>query len=159
MVETIVLVGNPNVGKSVIFGRLTGTYAVVSNYPGTTVDISRGAMTLAGRRYEVIDTPGTDALLPSSEDEQVTRDVLMRSRPAAVIQVADAKNLRRALLLTFELIECGVPLILALNMHDEAVSRGIRIDCPRLEHILGIPVVATVGITGEGISELKKRLP
>ena len=159
MVETIVLVGNPNVGKSVIFGRLTGTYAVVSNYPGTTVDISRGAMTLAGRRYEVIDTPGTDALLPSSEDEQVTRDVLMRSRPAAVIQVADAKNLRRALLLTFELIECGVPIILALNMYDEAVSRGIRIDCPRLEHILGIPVVATVGITGEGISELKKRLP
>ena len=159
MVETIVLVGNPNVGKSVIFGRLTGTYAVVSNYPGTTVDISRGAMTLAGRRYEVIDTPGTDALLPSSEDEQVTRDVIMRVRPAAVIQVADAKNLRRALLLTFELIECGVPLILALNMHDEAVSRGIRIDAPRLENILGVPVIATIGITGEGIPELKKRLP
>src|SRR6185436_1919217 len=95
----IVLVGNPNVGKSVIFGYLTGRYTIVSNYPGTTVEVARGEMRLGGRTWEVIDTPGTNSLVPQSEDERVTRDILLRERPDVIVQVADAKNLRRTLLL------------------------------------------------------------
>ncbi|MHB9154381.1 MAG: FeoB small GTPase domain-containing protein, partial [Endomicrobiales bacterium] len=156
--KTVILVGNPNVGKSVIFNRLTGRYAVVSNYPGTTVDVSRGVGIFLGENFQVIDTPGTGSLLPSSEDEQVTRDVLFRERPDVVVQVADAKNLLRSLLLTLELMETGIPLVLALNMSDEADSRGITIDRNRLKDLLGIPVVGTVGITGEGMAELKKEI-
>ncbi len=158
MDKTIILVGNPNVGKSVIFGRLTGKYAVVSNYPGTTVDISRGVLLHGDTSLQVIDTPGTYSLFSSSEDEQVTRDVLFRERPDVIVQVADAKNLQRNLLLTLELMELKVPVVLALNMTDEARQRGIRVDRRRLEALLGIPVVETVGITGEGVHELRKTI-
>ncbi len=156
MNKTLILVGNPNVGKSVIFGKFTGRYAVVSNYPGTTVDLSRGMMISGGATWQIIDTPGTNSLMPVSEDEQVTRDVLLRENPDVIVQVADAKNLARTLQLTLELIELGVPMALALNMHDEARDRGIHISVRRLSDALGIPVVATVGVTGEGISDLKK---
>lgn len=156
--KTIILVGNPNVGKSVIFNRLTGSYAVVSNYPGTTVDISRGMAAFAGQNFQIIDTPGTHSLIPSSEDEKVTRDVLLREKPQVIVQIADAKNLSRTLQLTFELMELNIPVVLALNMHDEALARGIRIDRVRLEKILGIGVVETVGITGEGMGELSKAI-
>jgi len=158
MDRTVVLVGNPNVGKSVIFNRLTGRYAVVSNYPGTTVDLSRGVAIIGGQNVQVIDTPGTNSLTPVSEDEQVTRDVLFREKPHAVIQVADAKNLQRTLLLTMELLELNIPMVLVLNMSDEARERGIRIDRAAVEKLLGIPVIETVGTTGEGVAELKKRM-
>ena len=158
MSRTIVLAGNPNVGKSVIFNKLTGSYAVVSNYPGTTVDVSRGMMNHAGEQYQVIDTPGTNSLIPGSEDEQVTRDVLLRENPSVVVQVADTKNLNRALVLTLEIIELGLPMLLVLNMSDEARSRGIKTDAAMLSRILGIPVVETVGTTGEGLSELKRKV-
>lgn len=151
MEKTIVLVGNPNVGKSVIFNRLTGRYAVVSNYPGTSVDVSRGR----AWGYQVIDTPGTASLIPSSEDEQVTREVLLREKIDVVVQVADSKNLYRTLLLTVELCELGLPMVLVLNMADEARERGIRIDRKKLSRQLGIPVVEAVGTTGKGIHELK----
>src|SRR3989339_119453 len=154
--KTIVLAGNPNVGKSVVFGRLTGQYAVVSNYPGTTVDITEGQAVIAGVNYRVIDTPGTNSLLPFSEDEQVTRSIIFSARPDILIHVVDSKNLKRSLVLTSELADLGIPMILVLNMYDEARSRGIKIDARRLEKLLGIPVVKTVVITGEGISELKK---
>ncbi len=157
-VEKLILVGNANVGKSVIFNRLTGSYAVVSNYPGTTVDISRGSATVNGKTFEVIDTPGTASLLPDSEDEQVTRDILFNETDYAVVQVADAKNLNRSLLLTLELAELKVPMVLVLNMSDEARERGIKINRERLEKLLGIPVLETVGVTGEGVAEFKKRL-
>ncbi len=153
---TIALVGNPNVGKSVIFGRLTGTYVTVSNYPGTTVDVSRGTGWFGGERVQIVDTPGIISLFPKSEDERVTRDLLLRERPKTVIQVADAKNLRRTLLVTMELAELEIPMVLALNMSDEARARGIEIDTKRLSDMLGIPVVETVGITGEGMIALRK---
>ncbi len=154
--KMIALVGNPNVGKSVIFGRLTGKYVAVSNYPGTTVDISRGTGWFGGEQMEIIDTPGIISLFPKSEDERVTRNLLIRDRPTAVIQVADAKNLRRTLLITLELAELGIPMILALNMSDEARERGIEVDTEQLSKMLGIPVVETVGVTGEGMIELRK---
>jgi ferrous iron transport protein B len=153
----VVLVGNPNVGKSVIFGALTGRYVTVSNYPGTTVEVTRGALPDG---TPVIDTPGTNTLTSQSDDERVTTDLLFsnRDRLRAVVQVADAKNLRRALLLTLQLAELQVPLVLNLNMLDEAEARGVTIDTERLSQKLGITVNSTVAIRGEGIDTLKSAL-
>jgi ferrous iron transport protein B len=107
--KTLVLLGNPNVGKSVIFGRLTGKYATVSNYPGTTVEVSSGVSWLAGEAWRVVDTPGVNSLYPSSEDERVTRDFLLKDRPEVVLNVLDSKNLARGLMTSLELAEFGIP--------------------------------------------------
>jgi ferrous iron transport protein B len=154
----ITLVGNPNVGKSVIFGYLTGRYTIVSNYPGTTVEVSRGEMRLGGRDYEVVDTPGTNSLVPQSEDERVTRDILDREPPDILVQVADVKNLRRTLLLTSQLAELGRPMVLVLNLMDEARQRGITVDSRAISDLFGIPVVETVAPYGEGLSDLDRAL-
>ena len=156
--EKLVLVGNPNVGKSVLFGRLTGKYAVISNYPGTTIEVSQGTMDLGKKSFTVIDTPGTNSLLPKSEDEKVTRDILIEEKVNAVLQVIDSKHLKRSLLLTFQLIEMGLPLVLNLNMIDESRERGIDINRKKLAEILGIDINQTVAVTGEGISSLKKNI-
>ncbi|MGQ9653401.1 MAG: FeoB small GTPase domain-containing protein, partial [Thermodesulfobacteriota bacterium] len=156
--EKILLVGNPNVGKSVLFGALTGRYVTVSNYPGTTVEITRGNARLRGRLVQVIDTPGVNNLIPYSEDEQVTRDILLEERGACVIQVADCKNLRRALLITLQLMEMQVPLVLALNMEDEARGLGLEVDDQRLSEILGIPVITTVATRRKGIDRVVQAL-
>ena len=156
--EVVVLVGNPNVGKSALFGALTGKYATVSNYPGTTVEVTRGSATLSGRRRRVLDTPGANGLTPMSEDEQVTRDILLGETGCTVIQVCDAKNLRRGLLLSAQLAESGVPFILALNMSDEAKARGIRIDTQRLSAALGVPVIETVAVERQGLRALSEQL-
>ncbi|UCF80823.1 MAG: ferrous iron transport protein B [Acidobacteriota bacterium] len=155
----VLLAGNPNVGKSVIFGLLTGRYAIVSNYPGTTVEVARGEGTLNRRRVTVVDTPGINSLLPTSEDERVARDILLAGGCDAVVQVADSKNLSRALLLTLELGEMGLPVVLALNMADEARSRGIEIDARRLGERLGVPVVSTVAVERKGVGALVAALP
>lgn len=157
--EKIVLIGNPNVGKSVIFGLLTGKYATVSNYPGTTVEVSSANVTLDGKKYLLVDSPGVNSLIPMSEDERVTRDILLKERPSVVVQVADSKNLKRTLLLTVQLAEMGLPMVLALNMEDEARDRGIVIDIQKLKDILGIEVVATVAPQRKGIKELKTSIP
>lgn len=152
----VVLIGNPNVGKSAIFSAFTGRYVEVSNYPGTTVELARGRITFDGTETTLIDTPGVQSLLPRSDDERVTRDVLFNdSPPWAVVQVADAKNLRRALLLTFQLAEREIPFVLALNMADEADSLDIRVNAPRLSQILGADVVRTVATKREGIDDLR----
>ena len=154
MTRTAILVGNPNVGKSALFGALTGRYVTVSNYPGTTVEVTRGAGVLGKRTWQVLDTPGANGLLPVSEDEQVTRDILLAERNFVVVQVCDAKNLKRGLLMTAQLAEAGVPLILVLNMSDEAAARGIRIDTAALAAELGVPVVETVAVQKRGLSRL-----
>lgn len=151
------LVGNTNVGKSVFFGRLTDRYVDVSNYPGTTVEISRGIADISGRKVEIIDTPGINSLIPVSEDERITRDLLFETNPSVVVQVADAKNIRRAITLTIELAECDFPVVLALNMSDEARTRGIDIDVDKLSKELGVDVISTVATTGEGCSRLKSK--
>lgn len=148
----VVLLGNPNVGKSALFNALTGLRATVSNYPGTTVEVYRGR--LNGDGAEVVDSPGLNSLLPLSEDERVTWDLVRSARGeegAVVVQVADAKNLRRALLITLQLGQLEVPTVLVLNMHDEAEARGIRLDLAGLEAALGIPVRTTVATRGLGV--------
>jgi len=156
--RTVILVGNPNVGKSVLFGALTGKYVTVSNYPGTTVEVTRGAATIEGHPWHVMDTPGTNNLLPMSEDEQVTRDILLVERGYVALQVCDAKNLRRGLLLSVQLAEAGLPFTLALNMADEAASRGMTIDAARLSAELGVDVVPTVAVERKGLPALQARL-
>ncbi len=153
----IFLIGNPNVGKSVIFNFLTQKYATVSNYPGTTVSLSKGETTIDGEKFQVIDTPGINSLIPMSEDESVTRDLLLEEK-AVVVQVADAKNLLRALSLTLQLKEIGTPMLLVVNMCDEAARAGLKIDAARLEALLGIPVVTTVAIRKLGLPTIKERL-
>lgn len=154
----VILIGNPNVGKSALFGLLTGKYVTVSNYPGTTVEVTYGNAVLNKVRTLVIDTPGVNSLVPMSEDEKVTRDMLLSDRADAVVQVADTKNLRRGLLITLQLAEMEVPFILDLNMDDEAKSRGILIDQDALSALLGIEVVKTVAIRRSGIDKLLKSI-
>jgi ferrous iron transport protein B len=154
----VVLVGNPNVGKSALFGALTGTYVTVSNYPGTTVEVTRGTALVAGRKRDVVDTPGASSFIPLSEDERVTRDILLSGRAHAVVLVADAKNLKRALLLALQLAEMEVPFVLCLNMMDEAAARGIRFDLEGLSASLGVEVVPTVAVRREGVARLLESL-
>ena len=149
----IALVGNPNVGKSMLFHKLTGKYVVVANYPGTTVEITQGLLRgLDG--VTLVDTPGIVAFPPRSEDEQVTERVVLGNDVETVLQVGDAKNLRRTLHLTVQLAELGRPLALALNMMDEAEARGFTLEPQVIETALGVPVTATVATRGQGVAEL-----
>jgi ferrous iron transport protein B len=156
--EKVVLIGNPNVGKSVIFNYLTGQYVTVSNYPGTTVEVARGVMSAHGRKLQVIDTPGVNSLIPMSEDEKVTRDILLKDPPDHLIQVMDAKNLRRGLLISLQLLEMGLSFAVVLNMWDEAKSRGIEIQVQTLSEILGISIFKTVATRKKGLEKLKENL-
>ncbi|MHB8120228.1 MAG: FeoB small GTPase domain-containing protein [Methanothrix sp.] len=154
--KRIVLMGNPNIGKSAVFSRLTGADVIISNYPGTTVDFSRGRACLQGELVELIDAPGTYSLEPTSRAEEVAFEVL--GWADLVINVVDATNLERNLYLTLQLLEKNKPMIVALNMWDEAERSGIKIDTKGLERLLQVPVVTTVALTGEGINGLVNRL-
>jgi ferrous iron transport protein B len=156
--ERIVLIGNPNVGKSVIFGLLTGKYVTVSNYPGTTVEVSYGNIGLNGRKVLVVDSPGVNSLIPMSEDERVTRDILFREKPGSVVLVADSKNLKRAIMLLVQLAEMDLPCVLNMNMEDEAKERGIEIDYKKLEELLDVRVIGTVAPQRKGIAKLRESL-
>lgn len=156
--KKIAILGNPNVGKSVIFGLLTGKYVTVSNYPGTTVEVTVGHAKF-DKELGIIDTPGVNNLLPMSEDERVTRNILLDEDLDGVVQVIDAKNLRRGLLITLQLCEMGLPLVLDLNMGDEAKSRGMYVDSKRLKEIIGVDVIETVATSRKGISKLVKNIP
>ncbi|MHB9070212.1 MAG: FeoB small GTPase domain-containing protein [Sedimentisphaerales bacterium] len=154
----IAIVGSPNVGKSVMFNRLTGIYATVSNYPGTTVEVSRGKGRAGEKEFEVIDTPGMYSLLPITEEERVARTILLDEKPQLVLHIVDAKNLERMLPLTLQLIEAGLGVILVLNIIDEAERIGMKINTQQIEKELKIPVVVTVSTTGRGIDILKGRI-
>jgi ferrous iron transport protein B len=154
------IVGQPNVGKSILFNRLTGAYVTVSNYPGTTVEVANGHVQLpcCGGSLNVVDTPGMFDLMPTTEEERVTRRILLDERPGLILNVVDAKNMMRMLPLTLQLIEAGLPVILDLNMMDEAELHGLEIDLNALENALGIPVVSTIGTNGTGLEILKERI-
>ncbi|MFQ5350159.1 MAG: FeoB small GTPase domain-containing protein [Thermoanaerobaculia bacterium] len=157
--DRILLVGNPNVGKSVLFKNLTGRYVTVSNYPGTTVEVVRARARLAGQQIEVVDTPGINDLAAATDETQVTAAMLERHPEDIVVQVADARNLRRALLLTMQLSELRRPMMLVLNMVDELAAKGGRIDTEALAERLGIPVVRTIAVRNHGTENLATALP
>lgn len=153
----ILLMGNPNVGKSVVFSRITGIRVIASNYPGTTVGFSKGSMKLAGEEVEVLDVPGCYSVEPTSKAEEVALEMLKDGD--LVINIIDATNLERNLYLALELLEREIPVIIALNIWDDTKHRGITIDVEKLEQLLGVPVVPTVAVTGEGMKELVNRIP
>ena len=155
--KRVLLVGNPNVGKSVLFSRLTGTHIIASNYPGTTVGFTKGHLKLGEEQIEIIDVPGSYSLEPSSKAEEVA--VQMLKDGDLIINVIDATNLERNLNLTLQLLERQTPVIVVLNLWDDTRHRGISIDLVKLERLLGVPVVPTAAITGQGIRELIGRLP
>jgi len=152
----ILLMGNPNVGKSAIFSRLTGIDVMISNYPGTTIELKKGKMKLDGEMVEVIDVPGTYSLEPASKAEEVAVNMLQEGD--LVINVVDATNLERNLNLTLALQERNIPVITVLNFWDEIRHLGLHIDLKKLETQLDIPVVPVVAVTGEGIKALVSRL-
>ena len=156
--EKVILIGNPNVGKSVIFNYLTGKYVTVSNYPGTTVEVSTGTLSAHGKKFQVLDTPGVNSLIPMSEDEKVTRDILLKEPKSYLVQVIDTKNIRRGLLISLQLLEMGLPFIVLLNMWDEAKSRGIEIKTQTLSEILDAPILKTVATRKKGLEKIKENL-
>ena len=153
-----IIVGPMNVGKSALFNRLTGAGAVTANYPGTSVEISTGSLVVGGRRYRLVDTPGIGGIYCVSDEERVTQELLLREPPDLIICVADAKNLRRSLVIALQVAGFGVPMVMAVNMVDEARKRGIRVDEALLAARLGIPVVSTVAVEGHGIRALRSVL-
>jgi ferrous iron transport protein B len=155
----LVLVGNPNVGKSALFNRLTGAHVIVSNYPGTTVEVSRGVLHVANQRIDVVDFPGTYSLEPFCKAEEVvSRGLEELGTGDVILNVVDSTNLERNLGLTLQLVHLRKPMLVALNFSDEAKHNGIQIDPSALERILGVPCVPVVGITGEGIKTLVERI-
>ncbi|MFH1074932.1 MAG: ferrous iron transport protein B [Candidatus Firestonebacteria bacterium] len=157
-VKKIIIAGNPNVGKSVIFNALTGSYATVSNYPGTTVEVFRGNAKINGQEYEVIDTPGMYSIVPVTEEERVSRNIIFSEKPFVVIHILDAKNIERMLPFTLQLIEADLPVILVLNIMDEAERMGIKLDIKILEAELGVPVLTAIGTMRQGLSNLKDKI-
>jgi len=156
--KKLVLVGNPNVGKSLLFNRLTGAYITVSNYPGTTVTSDRGSCDISGESFDIVDSPGMYSLSSITEDERIPKLMLLEEEPDIILHVADAKNLERMLPLTLQLIGADLPIILVLNMIDEAEEVGLRIDHEKLEKELGIPVVPTAATTGRGVAHLINKI-
>ncbi|MBW2610288.1 MAG: ferrous iron transporter B [Deltaproteobacteria bacterium] len=153
----ILLMGNPNVGKSVVFNRLTGADVIASNYPGTTVEFTRGHIKIKEQIAEIIDVPGTYTLEPTCDAEEIAVEMLEKGADK-IINVVDSTNLERSLNLTLQLIKRKIPMILDLNIYDEAVHKGISIAVEKLEHMLGLPCVTTCAVTGEGIKGLVDRL-
>lgn len=152
----VALVGNPNVGKSVLFNALTGSYVTVSNYPGTSVEVSRGSAVIDGLQYEIIDTPGMYSLLPITEEERVAREILLNESPDLVLHVIDARNLERMLAMTLQLIEAGLPVVLVVNILDEAERMGLKLDLPLLQEKLGIPVIGAATAKKRGLPEIRR---
>ncbi|HZD03440.1 MAG TPA: ferrous iron transport protein B, partial [Longimicrobiales bacterium] len=150
----VALIGAPNVGKSALFNRLTGAYVHVSNYPGTSVEVTRGSATLDDREAEILDTPGLYALLPTTEEERVAQEIVLEGDADVLVHVVDAKNLLRMLPLTLQLLEVGRPLVLAVNMMDEADRLGIRVHADGLAARIGVPVVPIAAVSGRGLSVL-----
>ncbi len=154
--KTIILMGDPNVGKSVLFSRLTGVDVISANYPGSTVDYSTGRITRFEQSIEIIDAPGTYSLETVNKAEEVALSLMEKAD--VVINVVDATSLERCLPLTLELLGKSKPVLVVLNMWDEAQHLGVTIDVSKLETLLQVPVIPTVAITGEGIRELIDRL-
>ncbi|MTV48133.1 ferrous iron transport protein B [Heliobacillus mobilis] len=151
--KKLVLAGNPNVGKSVFFNHLTGMYVDVSNYPGTTLDISHGRY----KDWVVMDTPGIYGLSSFNDEERIARDVILQADK--VLNIVNALHLERDLFLTRQIIDTGVPVVVAVNMVDEAKRRGIQINFDRLQEELGVPVIPSVAVKGKGLKEVEAALP
>ena len=149
----VAVAGNPNTGKTTFVNALAGTRLRVGNWPGVTVEKKEARMEVDGAKVRLVDLPGTYSLSPFSLEELIARDFLVKERPDVVLNIVDATNLERNLYLTLQLLETGRPVVLVLNMMDEARKKGWKIAAERLEEALGIPVVPAVAVRGEGVQE------
>jgi ferrous iron transport protein B len=149
------LIGNPNVGKTEIFNRLTGLSQKVGNFPGVTVEMKAGRLVHRDEEIELVDLPGTYSLNANAVDELVARDYIMLERPDIIVDIVDAASLQRNLYLTLLLLEMDFHLVIALNRSDMAEARGIKINSQKLSELLGCPVVPTVAVSGQGLDDLK----
>ncbi len=154
----VLLMGQSNVGKSVIFNRLSGSSVIESNYPGTTVDFTEGRMRLGDEWVEIVDVPGTFSLEPKDKAEEVAVRMLEDEKEATVMCVIDSSKVERGLYMTLEIMERGYAVIIALNMWDVAEDVNIKINAEKLEQILGVPVVPTIAPRSEGLEDLVSRL-
>jgi len=152
----VALIGNPNVGKSLVFNNLTGGKAHIGNWPGKTVEKKVGRCMFKGVEMEIVDLPGTYSLTANSIDELIARDYIVKERPDVVIDIVDASNLERNLYLTLQLLELEANIVIALNKFDIAKDLGYEINVDELSRLLGVPVVPTVATTKEGMEELKE---
>ena len=155
---TIALAGNPNSGKTTVFNNLTGARQHVGNWPGVTVEKKEGTCRYKGYTIKVVDLPGVYSLTAYSLDEVIARNFVVEEKPGVVVDVVDASNLERNLYLAVQLLELGAPLIIALNMMDQAESRGYQIDVSQLSHLLGVPVVPMEANRSSGIQELLQEI-
>ncbi len=154
----VLLMGHPNVGKSVFFNRLTGAKVTESNYPGTTIDYTEGWMRIMDKEVQVVDVPGTFSLDPKDKAEEVAVKMLRESKDAVIVCVIDSSKIERSLYLALEIMEEGYPMVIALNMWDIARDKNIQVDVEKLEGILGVPVLPTIAVSGEGMRELVSRI-
>lgn len=154
--KKIVLVGQPNTGKSCFFNHLTGLRAIVSNYPGTTVEIKKAKTYFENELIEVVDLPGIYSLSDSTEDERVAKEFLVNEKIDAIIQIVDCTALARNFYLTLKLIELNLPIVLALNFHEEAREKGILVDEKKIKEILGVDAVFINALLGKGIHKCVK---
>lgn len=152
-----IIVGNPNVGKSYVFNRLTGQEVFVSNYPGTSVEINRGFLTVGNKSIELLDMPGVYSLNSGTPEAAMLVEAL-KEPPDLIIQVLDTVNLERNLVLTLELMKANLPMVLLLNQVDRAREMGLRIDSQVLSRELGLPVFPFSALTGEGVLDLLEQL-
>ncbi|MBI4859954.1 MAG: ferrous iron transport protein B [Candidatus Riflebacteria bacterium] len=156
--RTVLILGNLTVGKSTLMEQLCDEPPRIEPFPGTTVLVGRGSLVQGHIRFLLIDTPGIDTIHAGNEDETVARTVLLGEGPDIVVLVADGRNLRKSLLLTMEIAEYGIPIVLCINMLDEAQQRGVKVDTRKLHFVLGVPVIPTIATEGEGVGALRKAL-
>jgi ferrous iron transport protein B len=156
--KAVLLLGNLNVGKTTLFNRVCRKNLKVANYPGTSISVGRGTISEACGRCHLIDTPGINSVMPESEDEKISFNILLDEKPDIIALVADGKNLRKSLLLAVQVAEYGIPITIDINMMDEVRQRGIYIDAGKLSSLLGIPVTETVATEGEGVGSFRKAL-
>ena len=151
---TIAFVGNPSVGKSAFFSRVTGVGVIISNYPGTTVELTHGTIRVNSRTFDIVDLPGIYTLGAATEDEKVSKKYLLTEHPDVIVNVLDATRLERNLYLTLQLLELNIPMVVALNQMDAAEGMGIEIDVPKLSSMLGVPVIPTIATKGIGLEDV-----
>lgn len=154
----VALVGNPNVGKSVIFNQLTGAHQIIGNWPGKTTGVARGQLNFEGAVYDIADLPGTYSISSEMAEEREVREYIERARPDVVVNVLDANFLERNLALTLELLTMELPMIVAVNLMDQADKNGVVIDFEALRELLGVPVIPTAGLSGRGIPEMLREI-
>lgn len=158
MTITVALIGNPNVGKTEVFNRLTGARQHIGNWPGVTVEKRTGTCIYKNEKLEIVDLPGSYSLTSGSIDEIIARDFIIENKPEVVVDIVDASNLERNLYLTFLLLELEANVVIALNMWDVSKARGDSMDVDKLSELLGVPVVPTVAPSGDGLDELKEEV-